>query len=816
MQPLLRRALCCCIEAVRRYSSAWGPLPLLVVIGLVLPGCAAPPDGVPTQPRCQIVVWYRPQKVAAEQGISLEDAARPELLGDWNGWRRPGLRDWARITGDDGTDWRRVTLSPGPGPHLYGILTGGRLLLDERNPQTAFIADPFAPGGEPFGTEVSRAVLPDCQQPALQLDHADATPARAQSGGALRVVVRFQPAASGAPPGADLLAELSRSAGASQGLPAPPVRLGKREDLQDPGRDPGDAALVIETTGLDPGKYTLRVSARDQTGAAAAPLTTTAFIEPAPTPAALDLPDAVVYQLMVDRFRGSGPLSPPRTPGERAGGTLGGVLAAVQAGYFQSLGVNTLWLSPVYQNPPGRFIGRDGHTYESYHGYWPTAPRAVEPLFGGEAGLDALVGAAHARGLRVILDMVPNHVFQDHPYYIDHSRKNGQVAAAPDPRVASWFHDGPTACVCGNTGCGWGDHIETCWFDRYLPDLNWRHEAVMAQGSADLLWWLQRFDLDGFRIDAVPMMPRPGTRRMMRTLREGVRQSGLGLLLLGETYTGVGDDGRAQIRAFLGAQFDGLDTQFDFPLMWTIRDVVAHNNSGFDALEREIKKSDQAFTGLSPGIAHILNNHDTPRFLSEAAGDGGNSPWDSPPPQPTTELPYQRHQLGVALLLTLPGVPILYYGDELGLAGANDPDCRRPLPDVLTGAGLLPQQKQVLQLTQRLGRLRQCVPTLRRGVRTAVYADADHDVAQHTPRPPSQSAGTPGASSAAPGEAQAVIVVLSRAAGPAVLQVSGLVPGSYRDVLSGRALTIESTATTSIPAAGLQAAVYLPEGHPCL
>src|SRR5262249_9721526 len=94
-------------------------------------------------------------------------------------------------------------------------------------------------------------------------------------------------------------------------------------------------------------------------------------------------PDGLLYQIMIDRFRdAAGPLAAPATPGDRAGGTLDGVRAAIETGYFAKLGVTTLWLSPVYQNPDGKHVGRDGHLYEAYHGYWPSQPRTVEPKLG--------------------------------------------------------------------------------------------------------------------------------------------------------------------------------------------------------------------------------------------------------------------------------------------------------------------------------------------------------------------------------------------------------------------------------------------------
>jgi glycosidase len=758
---------------------------LVRLLVLCAAGCAAPDPGQGEDPRCTLVAWYRPEKALADPTLTLtrEQAERPELIGSWNGWRRPGLRAFEERRGPDGARWLLATVPLPAGVHHYGIVAGDHLLLDEQNPQSDFLPSPLLTADDPFGTEVSRIAVPDCDVPALRVTAATATAA-----GALTVRASFTPGRTGAPLArASLRAELRTG---QRPLPPPQVMLTA-------------GGIIASASGLVPGKYTLTLWAADEAGRQPPPVTASTFVEPDPPgqpdparPRPLD--DAVIYHLMVDRFRGAAPLAPPPTPGDRAGGTLAGVQAAVEAGYFDRLGVTTLWLSPVYQNPTGRFTGRDGRLYEAYHGYWPSDPRRVDPRLGGEAALDALIAAAHARGLRVILDAVPNHVHEQHPYYQQHSRRRPEIAAAPDPRLLSWFHDGPEACVCGGQSCGWGERLLDCWFDRYLPDLNWRHPEVMKAGAEDLLFWTSRFDLDGLRIDAVPMMPRAGTRRVLRALRDATYRAGLDALLLGENYTGPGDGARDLLRAFFGRRFDGLDSQFDFPLMWATREVLAHNGRTLADLEEEIRKSDVAFAGSV--LSHIIDNHDTPRFLSEAAGDAGNDPWRAPPPQPTTDEPYQRQALALTLLMTLPGVPVLYYGDEIGLAGAGDPDSRRVLPDVLQGA-LPPQMARTLALSQRLGALRRCLPALRRGVREPLLADRDHAVALHR-----ETAGG----------AAAALVVLSRDRARAALTVPGVPAGRYRDALSGATLTVSPGGPAQIDAAPLSPAVYLPEGGPCL
>jgi glycosidase len=431
------------------------------------------------------------------------------------------------------------------------------------------------------------------------------------------------------------------------------------------------------------------------------------------------------------------------------------------------------------------------------------------------------VAAAHARGLRLIFDAVPNHVFAEHPAYQLHSRRAVGIAALPSRQAdaQSWFHDSDRACICGAPGCGWGERIEDCWFDRYLPDLNLRNPAALQASVDDLLWWHERFDLDGMRIDAVPMMPRAATRRMVQAVRAQRLRSGLDLLVLGENYTGPGDAGRASIRSFLGQSYDGLDSAFDFPLMWAMRAALASEQRGLDDLEDEIEKSQAAFAGSGAVMGLILDNHDTPRFLSEAAGNAGNDPFSDPPAAPRDELPYRKLGLGLTLLYTLPGLPVLYYGDEVGLAGANDPDSRRVMPDILQKSrALTPRQAEVLQLAQGLARLRRCLPQLRRGQRHSLHRSADLSIAQHVLSTASAEASSPAAQGS-------VIVVLSRARNDQRIFLrstdltSPLPAGLYRDALSDDRFTVTAAGSSSEPSAltvrALRSAIYLPEGHRC-
>ncbi len=728
------------------------PLPTvllaLAAASLAVAGCASKP--------ATLQVWFRAAPAMAKAHAL--DASKAELIGSWNGWARPGLTGFQARRASDGTDWMGLAAKLPEGTWQYAIVLEDTLLLDEANPRTAFTADPLDPQAEPLGTEVSEVVLVSDARPAIR---------------DLRL----------APSGSEGLVFLATVTG---GARAPDLRLQVRR-----GAVPVEAPEVevafdgegwtvsAELSPLPPGKYTATLSARD---GSLEPRSASAFAGPF---AAGGLEDGLVYQIMVDRFRGPGALAAPDSPGDRAGGTLDGVREALEAGYVARLGVTTLWLSPVYTNPPGRWPGRDGHEYEGYHGYWPVEPRQVDPRLGGDAALDALLEAAHERGVRVILDVVPNHLFVRHPYYQAHGSARG--------RAQSWFNDGPDACVCGDPGCGWGEKIQTCWFTDYLPDLDWRRPEVMDQGAADLAWWMQRFDLDGVRIDAVPMMPRAALRRMTTAVRATAQRQGLDALVLGEVYTGAGGGGRAEIRAFLGTRVAGLDSAFDFPLMWALREALARDWLGLDELERELAEGEEAWGDSGSTVARIIGNHDTTRFLSEAEGDAGKDGWSSDRArQPTREEPYRRTLMALTFAMTCGGLPVVYYGDEVGLAGGGDPDSRRVMPDVLKE---LPElQAALLESVARLGRARLAVPALRHGARSVALAERDLDVA--VLREPAGEGGG------------AAIVVLAR--GALERDVAGLPDGEYRDLLSERRLqVVDGAAHLSAPA--LTAAVFVRE-----
>jgi len=538
--------------------------------------------------------------------------------------------------------------------------------------------------------------------------------------------------------------------------------------------------VTVEADVLGPGKHTVVLRASDDAGRAAEELLLPVWVEEGEP---FDWQGGLIYQIVVDRFAPSGEPFDLGRPHEEAirmrhGGDLVGLADVARAGYFEEMGVGALWISPLYDTPEGLYPGTDGRHYSGYHGYWPVASRAVEPLVGGEAALEDLVAELHARGIRLIVDVVPNHVHIEHPLSVEHAGSDW------------WNGDGD--CVCGVT-CSWTSDIDRCWFTPYLADFRWRNPEVVDQVVADTLFWLEAFDLDGLRVDAVPMMPRLAVRHLAWAARRRFDQGPTSLHLLGETYTGAG--GWSTIAHYIGPY--GLDGQFDFPAMWQTRSALAAGEGTMTALDEVIRESEQAWEGSGAVMSPFIGNHDVPRFLSVAAGTDMSDPWDAPPPAPDDDEPYERLLLAHALTLTMPGAPIIYYGDEYGMPGAGDPDNRRVMR---FDGDLSDREAATLESVRRLGRARVCSAALRRGSRqTLLVTDDQYVYLRDT------------------GDGRPAVVVLNRADEARSLAVDlphdlDLVGDRLEDILSDLVVSVVDASIGPIDVPARSALVLVPAG----
>jgi glycosidase len=464
------------------------------------------------------------------------------------------------------------------------------------------------------------------------------------------------------------------------------------------------AEVTVTLDGLAPGKYTLVAGALDAADAAADEVLVPFWIEAEP----FDWRDALIYMVMTDRFRNGDPSNdPPPYEGAEAaadfyGGDLAGVTAAIEDGTFDALGVRALWLSPFVENATTVEL-ENGHGVTAYHGYWPIKARAVDPRLGTEADLDLLVSAAHRHGIRVLMDYVINHVHQDHEY----------VATHPD-----WFRVG---CECGKPGCDWTEHRLDCSFHPYMPDVDWQNRAASEQMIADALWWVERFDLDGLRVDAVKHVEDLAVTNLSTRVHEAFEQGGTEYFLLGETAMGWnGDDLNANLPEYATiARYIGafaLSGQFDFVLYHaTAYRVWADEARGMLHLDYWTRASLDQYPADAV-MTPFVGSHDSERLVSLAQYGSGSATvhhkWvsDGLPVEPGADLPYERATLALTWLMTVPGAPLLYYGDEYGEYGGADPDNRHmwaaPAERTAREAAMYTKVARAAALRQELAALR--------------------------------------------------------------------------------------------------------------
>jgi glycosidase len=467
--------------------------------------------------------------------------------------------------------------------------------------------------------------------------------------------------------------------------------------------------------------------------------------------------DSVIYFVFVDRFNngdaGNDAAIGVEGPTEWQGGDWAGVKAKVEEGYFNELGVNTLWLTVPMDNTSDEGIGTDGHFHSAYHGYWPTNLDVTEEHFGTLQELKDLVTAAHDHDLKVILDYAMNHVHASSPVYAEH---------------ADWFWPNDNGnggdCVCG-MGCSWDDAVlnKRCWFTEYLPDFNFENAAARQYSVDNAIKWIQDTNIDGFRLDAVKHIADAwlfDMRARVQTDIEPVTQEHF--YMVGETFTGQKDTIKYYVRP------DMLDGQFDFPLRMQLAASVLLRKGSMADLAGFLDDND-GFYGDGV-MSTFIGNHDIPRAIHLAEDvplwddqwtDGKDRAWMNTPGLSDGMSPFERLGLSFTILFTTRGAPLVYYGDEIGLPGAGDPDNRR----FMQWDGYSAGQAWLLQHIKDLGALRAEHSALRRGTRKTLSSG------QHTLAYEMKDAN------------ETVYVAINRGDSPG--DVGGIPDGSYLDALSG-------------------------------
>jgi neopullulanase len=404
--------------------------------------------------------------------------------------------------------------------------------------------------------------------------------------------------------------------------------------------------------------------------------------------------DAIFYQIFPDRFACSLAVpkpsnlepwdSPPTSHGFKGGDLLGVV---EQLDYLQDLGVNAIYLNPVFRSTAN-------HRYHA-HDYY-----VVDPILGGNQALERLLSEAHRRDMRVVLDGVFNHASRGF-YQFSHLLENG-----PDSPYRDWFivHSwplypyGPADQPAG---------YESWWNLPALPKF-----ATDVPAVAEFLWgvgehWIRQ-GIDGWRLDVPDEID---DDEFWREFRRRIKRTNPEAYIVGEIW----GDAR---RWLAGDQFDAVMNYLftkaclGFFAAGTegIDESVLEGTGLFplDALDASAFRSAiDSLVNLYPwpvtlAQLNILDSHDTARYLTIARGDESS------------------FRLATLFQMTFPGAPCLYYGDEIGIQGGRDPDCRRAFPwdQTLWNEDL---QKHV----KRCIALRHSCPVLRRGSYLSLYAQDD-------------------------------------------------------------------------------------------
>jgi alpha-amylase len=425
--------------------------------------------------------------------------------------------------------------------------------------------------------------------------------------------------------------------------------------------------------------------------------------------------DAAFYQIFVRSFADatSGPLAADGI------GDLQGLIDKLDylndgdPATTTDLGVSAIWLLPINPSP-------------SYHGYDVSDYFAVNPQYGDVALFKKLIAEAHRRGIRVIIDLVLNHASSQHPWFKEALREESPPATGSKRDL---FIFAPAARQ--NAG-PWG---ERCWhyaegefyyglFDSGMPDWNFRNPAVTKHHRAVAKFWLQDVGVDGFRLDAIrylfehndSLQDLSETKRWLRQFTDYCHELKPDAFLVGEVWADT-----EQAASYVSA--GSVDTDFEFDLAKSF--IEAASFSSPSLVTRRLERTRAAY-GTLPW-ATFLANHDQERTLSQLGGDRAKA------------------ALAAALQFTAPGIPFIYYGEEIGMSGKKpDPDLRTPLQwsdapqaGFTTGtpwhalnsdypkvniAAESADPDSLLSLYRRLVRLRATSPALRSGTPVAGFA----------------------------------------------------------------------------------------------
>jgi neopullulanase len=453
----------------------------------------------------------------------------------------------------------------------------------------------------------------------------------------------------------------------------------------------------------------------------------------------------VIYLIMPDRFSNGDrsndmPTGAPREASDRGnprawhGGDFRGIINHLS--YLKELGVTALWLTPWYDNWDGlNACDKPWCPNTHYHGYHADDYYAVEDRFGTMETLRELVSKAHALGLKVIQDQVANHVGSSHPW-------------ASEPPLPDWFHGtlarhelnrfNNSSLLSPNANPIERRNTLDGWFSDELPDMNQEEPEVARYLIQNALWWVEMTGIDGIRQDTIQYMP----RTFIRDLSKALHRQHPHLTMVGEVF----ERDAAQTAFFIGGHtgWDNINTEldsiFDFALWQTSCDVFT-NKQPVRRL-RDVLKYDALYPDPLR-VTTLTGNHDTRRFLSLEGAT------------------LEGMMLHTAFTLTVRGTPQLYYGDEIGMEGGDDPDNRRDFPggfpddrrNAFEARGRTHAEQRMYEWTREWLRLRREHPALERGrLIDLLYTDDAYVYARRD-------------------ETETIIIAINRAAHPSQLRI---------------------------------------------
>jgi len=425
--------------------------------------------------------------------------------------------------------------------------------------------------------------------------------------------------------------------------------------------------------------------------------------------------DAVFYQIFPERFDNADPSTDPpdvRPWGEPPtrdnffGGDLPGITRRI--GHLSNLGVTALYLTPI-------FAAGTNHRYDTIdYG-------RVDPMLGGDDAFASFLERAHGADIKVVLDAVFHHCGDRHPHFQD------VVTRGADSPFVNWFSVAGFPVTADPE-----PNYLTCSGCHYLPKLNVHNPEVREHLFAITRQWM-RTGIDGWRLDVPYMMDNLHFWRQFRDVVKGVDEN---LYLCAEVWEAATDwtDGTTS------------DGAMNYRLRDAILNFVGEWRGGGETFAADLERIDSEIPAGAKGLMlNLLGSHDTERVLTHCGGDVAAT------------------KLAFALLLTAEGAPMIYYGDEIGMTGFNDPDCRRCM--------VWEEQKwnqDILDWLRRLIRLRRKNVALRRGSEETILADETTIVRRRVH------------------DEQVVIVAANRSRVPVTVSLGGT--GSLTDLLTGSAL----------------------------